>query len=520
MSRTALLSAGVILGAALIAPTTSVAAPAGDAAASSRVATSSLRISPSVYVAGQAVVFRGALGVAGRRQVHLQTHLGRPGDTWLDLDGSAAHTRRDGSFAIRRPAPGMQGIRYRVISDRWATPALNLAPRVQEVLLDVDGGKEALAPGQVRAGRPFTIRADTTPTLRRAFQASPAIPGRTMTLEQRVAGPAWRPVATTTSDADGQGSFALTAGPAGEQVYRVRLEDWTAGRNDIGWFASFPSYVHVVDAPIPAERPARTASPPAPRPRPATRGASPTAASRYAWGAMVFGYEWELGQSLTSPASRGTRTSGQWRDASDGTGRAFVRNGALAMSSEVYNRVDGTRGSTWATLDGRGRRYGRWESRMWVQSLQDVAPDFTMVVELVPANPSQAHCGEQNITVAEVTAHGSSVTVGARSVSKPARWTRVVSGVPVNRIFYNYGVEVAKDHITWFLNGKPVASTREPSLLSGVALTPRISLQGAGDVERNSTQALVDWSRAFDLRPGHRTVTKQALRRGPAEPAC
>ncbi len=520
MKTRPLLFAAVFLAASL-APAQSSASVSTPSDVRSPLLASALTVSRSVFVPGQSLVFKGVLGSKAKQEVHLQTNMNRPGDTWLDLADSESHTRAHGRFQIRRPAPGMFGISYRAISGRRASGAVLMNPRPQEAILDVASGLQGWGSGYVLAGQPFTVTVDAAPSVGARGQAL-ALPGRTVTLQKRVGAASWQSVGSTTLDTAGRAAFALTAGSAGDVVYRVRLEDWTSGLNQVGWHPSAPTYVHVLDAPR-WSRPAAIAQ--ANPANPANTfgaltdtGAKPSAATKYAWGAAKYDFAWELGQSLTSPPSRGTKLRGAWSDFSDGSGRAFIRNGAMSLDSGSDQQL-GSLGSTGATLNRAAQRYGRWEARVWVRSQQS-GSDMALSFDLVPAVASQDQCGSQTITVAEVAAHSSSVLVGAGAASTSSRWTRTVTGKPINQIFYNYAVEVQKDHITWFIDGKAVATTREPSLLTGIALRPRIALWGTGTGDQNSTQVLADWVRSYSPKSG-KTISKgSSLTRGPAVSRC
>ncbi len=212
---------------------TAAAVPAQAA----RAAQKSLEVGPDVYVAGQAVVFEGALGSAGEQRVNLQMHMGRPGDSWKDVPDTNSVTDSQGAFHIVQPAPAMFNISYRVASSSDASPAWKFRSRSQEILLS----HSAATPGQ-----PFRITADTSPPLKGGgYDLTPPIfAGRGLTLQERT-GITWSTLATTTIDDAGFGEFEVIAPTdgGGEPVYRVRAEDYFEDGHQIGWFPSFPLYV-------------------------------------------------------------------------------------------------------------------------------------------------------------------------------------------------------------------------------------------------------------------------------------
>ncbi|MFL6002207.1 MAG: hypothetical protein ACJ72P_05310 [Nocardioides sp.] len=489
----------------------------------------SLTVSPRVYVGGQAVTYRGNLGVRGTRNIHLQINMGGS-NTWTDLPGTRATTKADGSFSFTHPALSMFGIRVRVASGGTATPAITSDARSQDLVLD--------APPKVNAGQNFTIRVDTTPTLlRRPDLPPPVFEGRTLTLQQRVIGQPddpstwkWETVGTPTqTDASGNGQFTVTAGNTSPAVYRVRQEDWTRNGSEIGWFPSFPTHVEVVGASGPgvaAPSSATTASPDVVSTRRSTARAaarasgSTTASQKYGWRPALWDFAWEFGESLTSRPYRGTDRRGGWLDSSNGSGRAAKHNGGLMLDSQRGVDGPGDFGTTVATLQGNPMTYGRWETKLRLKSPERNRSDYHVRFELVPSRAADYHCGGQNITVADLTPHGSTLTVGAKSFRGNRQWT---AHAPIGSLLgpsATFSVEVARGHISWFLNGRVIATVRDQAAVSDVPMTLRFSLVGKGQQEMNRTQAISDWQRGFSLDRGRTVMSGKALQRGSYSGGC
>jgi hypothetical protein len=341
-------------------------------------------------------------------------------------------------------------------------------------------------------------------------------------LQQRVGGDRWQTLNSTVADQQGMGSFVTVASTPGDVVYRVRQEDWTQHGNNIGWFPSFPTYVDVLD-PLPPYPAA-----PEPEPKPTTTGSIPagqnsgstTASQTYRWAPSQFDFAWESGQSLTSPPYRGLNPRGRWLDTSDGSGRAAQHNGGLMLDSQRDN-VDGPGdfGTTAVMLRGNPMTYGRWEGRLRLKSTETVARDYHAKLELVPDRARDYHCGAQNITVADVTAHGTSVTFGAKALNG-TRWSRTLRDVPINGWAVAFAVEVSKNHISWFTGGQLVGSVRSPAAVPDVPMTLRMSLVGDGQHEMNRTQVISDWMRGFSLERSPLTTDGPALRRGTHNGGC
>lgn len=513
-----------------LAAVTTAPATAEDAAAARTAAQRSLAVSPEVHVAGQAVHFQGSIGATGVRTVHLQSHLGRPGDTWTDVPRSQARTDASGGFDLVFPAPSMFRISYRVVGDGGlATPPYLFWAPPQEITLTVQGQSFETPFNTVAPGSSFVVVADTTPPVRRGMGTPPAIPGRTVLLQER-AGNRWQTIAQGATDAEGHATFALTAPTTGQRVLRARQERWTAGRNEIGWFASFPTYVVVGRSPL-----ASSTSTPGgsggsttggglldwlfPRTRAASDGLRPTASQRWGWGPSRFDFAWERGQDLDSPPSRGTRLKGSWVDTSDGTGRATPFNGALALQSKLEHLGDGDLGTTTATMRGNAMKTGRWEFRLQGRVFESGARPYRVRVELVPPGSAVTSCAPESVVVAAFTLGSAGMEVGVRSQRAGAVWRRTAGSVRLGEVPMNVAIEVAKDHTTWFVEGRPVATTTSRASWLGRRLVPRLSMLGEQQ-EMAGTQVDSDWQRGWTLERGRQVRSGPRLARSSYSDSC
>jgi hypothetical protein len=81
-------------------------------------------------------------------------------------------------------------------------------------------------------------------------------------------------------------------------------------------------------------------------------------------------------------------------------------------------------------------------------------------------------------------------------------------------------VELARGHISWFLNGRVIATLRDQAAVSDVPMTLRFSLVGNGPQEMNRTQAISDWQRGFALDRGRTVTSGKAPQRGSYTGGC
>ena len=78
----------------------------------------------------------------------------------------------------------------------------------------------------------------------------------------------------------------------------------------------------------------------------------------------------------------------------------------------------------------------------------------------------------------------------------------------------SFAAEVARGHITWFYNGRPVGTVRSRAAVSDVPLTMRLSLVGQQNREMNKTFFISDWQRGYDLHAGRSVTSGHSLKRG------
>ncbi len=516
--------------AALLATLLSGVAPAataGGRSAPDRVAPNAatasdrgtLSVTPTVHMPGQAVRFQGNLGQPGRRPVHLQSHMGRPGDSWLDVPDSSFSTDARGDFDFLFPAPSMLRISFRVAGGGLATSPYLFTARPQELTLTLDGEDADVPFYSVLPLRPFTVLADTTPPVRSALGSPPPIPGRTVLLQERADGNRWRTIDHGVTDAQGHVTFQVAAPVLGARVLRARQQRWTVGRNEIGWYASFPAYFTVLGV---GDRPGTTASRAAPAvaaAAPTSQDIRPTAARRYGWGLPLYDFAWESGQDLTTRPARGTRPRGTWLDTSDGTGRATPFNGGLVLQSKLRHGGVGDLGTTTATLRGNSQAQGRWEFRLQGHHWETGPRPYRFLLELVPPGAPVVTCSPRSIVVADFTLGSPGMRLGVRSVDADSVWRRTLSDVALAESPFNVAVELTRSHITWFVDSRPVATLKSPKARLGTRLVPRLSLIGEQQ-EMNGAQVDSDWQRSWSLDHGQQVTSGPAPTRSAYSPSC
>lgn len=533
-SRLATLVLTVALGAATLAGVSAPAQPAsatGTAPSGGTTAarsSASLSISPKNYVGGQLLTWSGNVGHRGERRVGLQLNMNLNG--WVDVDGVHARTRADGSFSFAFRAPSMFGIRYRAKAGPYVTPDIVFNAKTQDLTLRRTGLEENRTndPIRVGVGETYGITVDTTPdNIFRSPQSldAPLFLGRELTLQERTGPTSWKTVDSTTVGLLGLGFFTGLSEDAGTTVYRVRAENVFTDGNRIGWTQSFPIYVlagqaaqdayaaaHEVDDPHAKEVDSPTTS---------RGGQPPTASQNYEWYPSYYDFGWATGESLDSPPGRGTRIKGHWVDYSSGSGRVTKYNGGLALDSKRYAGAGpGDFGTTMATLKGNPLTYGRWEVALRIRNAFETGGRaYRVLAELIPARAADYDCGAHNITIASISPFSHRVGIGVRAPRQVWRGSVRDDFTPLVGPI-NAGLEMSRKHLTWFLDGDPVASVARPAAVPGMPMTLRLSLRGQGQLEMNQTALISDWQRGFPISTGQQRVAKKKLSATAAPAAC
>ncbi|WP_322936897.1 hypothetical protein [Nocardioides bizhenqiangii] len=255
----------------------------------------------------------------------------------------------------------------------------------------------------------------------------------------------------------------------------------------------------------------------------ARAGDGPSAAQRYGWRTMQWDFAWEFGESLSDGPYRGANIrGGRWIDQSTGTGRAVKYGGGIEFHSGevIRNTVTPDFGTTTLTLEGKPARLGRWELRervrMYNQPQFGDAPGgspYAFVLELIPADPAAYDCGRHNITIARAPVGGTSVQIGANAGT--TRWSKTLTGyrrgATEGRL---YAVQVTGRKISWFINGRVVASLGAAAAIPKIPMTVRMRMVGAGAKEMRKSCVLVDWLRNYDLAKGVRHPRAPGLNKG------
>lgn len=199
------------------------------------------------------------------------------------------------------------------------------------------------------------------------------------------------------------------------------------------------------------------------------------------------------------------------------TGRGVVRtqNGMLTLMST-------RKGSVSAKLDLPGHTYGRWEIRMRARRMETVkgGSNFKVVTELVPGGTRDQHCGGRDIGLENFTLGTNTVKSYVHTL--PNNSFRGFKGRHLrNDRWHTYGVEVAKDHISWFVDAHVVHTERRDAALDPVPRQLKFELRALRGKTMHPSRMQMDWMRYWTMRaPNERSVKAPAFELSKYNGAC
>lgn len=246
----------------------------------------------------------------------------------------------------------------------------------------------------------------------------------------------------------------------------------------------------------------------------ARAGDGVTAAQKYGWGIMQWDFAWEFGESLDSRPYRGADIKdGRWEEYTNGTGRVVKFGGGIELHSgdSRFKQVGPDTGTTMLTLREKPARLGRWEIRERSERSETSKSNYRFIIELIPDDLSADAC-KRNILIAEVRPGDDSLKIGASAGT--TRWTKTFQRYPQRNDNYAFGLQITGKRITWFANGRAIASLGARAALPTGPMTLRLRLVGEGTKEMNKSIVKVDWARGYDLKRGNRVPSGASLNQG------
>jgi hypothetical protein len=198
-------------------------------------------------------------------------------------------------------------------------------------------------------------------------------------------------------------------------------------------------------------------------------------------------------------------------------GRGIVRtqNGMLTLMTT-------RKGSVSAKLDLPGHTYGRWEIRMRARRMDTTkgGKNYKVVTELVPAGTRDQHCGGRDIGLQNFAINTN--TVKSYIHTLPDSSYRGFTGRHLkNDRWHTYAVEVAEDHISWFVDAHVVHTERRPEALDPVRRQLKFELRAQDGKKMHPARMQMDWMRYWTMRaPNERSVKAPQFELSTYHDAC
>lgn len=216
-----------------------------------------------------------------------------------------------------------------------------------------------------------------------------------------------------------------------------------------------------------------------------------TAAAAYHWGAPDPGLSDEFTGTAAPPGwdlydSAGNGGNGVRRPAQDTAGHGYLQIAGLA---------DATSGGMMS--DTVQPPYGRWEVRMRVDK-HGTGGAYHPVVALIPAGVPY-HGGAGDLDLAEADAGSGQVSIFIHY--PPGKQDYSTAAVDLAQ-WHNYGVEVAPDHLTWFLDGRAVMTDTDPAAVPATGWTRNIQLDANQPGGEAPSDQQVAYFRYYRIPPG------------------
>lgn len=192
-----------------------------------------------------------------------------------------------------------------------------------------------------------------------------------------------------------------------------------------------------------------------------------------------------------------------------------TRNGMITLMASPRS------GDVVAKPRGATASEGRWETRVRVwEKKRDVGTPYTVVWELVPARRAERHCGAQSIVMASFRQDDAAAVGAVRTL--PDHEFTFSKELPLSQgWFHTFAVEVAPDHISWFVDREVVHTERRPEALSGVGLRPQLRMQAVPGASMRPTWVQADWVRHYTLkRPNAQSIEAPQMTQGTYAGAC
>ena len=219
------------------------------------------------------------------------------------------------------------------------------------------------------------------------------------------------------------------------------------------------------------------------------------AAAVFKWGTIAWRQEFETGTLDPTWVTNGQGTVGQQN------GMLTIQAGADSGTVEV-----------WPVDTAAAATNGRWEARIRAYERSSTGEQYRFTWELVPVSGDDS-CGADRIVLGSYVP-GATRVRGFVNTMPDHSFTYSRARDLRSRAWHTYAVEVAPDHISWFVDTKVMRTETRPAALAGVSYRPELVMEAVPGSTMRPSWFQADWVRYYSLkRPNARSIEAPVMRR-------
>jgi Glycosyl hydrolases family 16 len=226
------------------------------------------------------------------------------------------------------------------------------------------------------------------------------------------------------------------------------------------------------------------------------------AAAVFKWGTIAWRQEFETGTLGSNWVTNGQGTIGQQN------GMLTIQAGSSSGTVEV-----------WPTDAGPAQSTGRWEARIRAYERSTTGTQFRFTWELVPVSGDDS-CGSDRVVLG-TWVPGDARARGFDNTLPDYSFTFSRKRDLRSRAWHTFAVEIAPDHISWFVDTKVMRTETRPKALSGETYRPELVMEATADTTMRPSWFQADWVRYYTLkRPSALPIDAPEMNRTTSTSTC
>jgi len=226
------------------------------------------------------------------------------------------------------------------------------------------------------------------------------------------------------------------------------------------------------------------------------------AAAVFKWGAIAWRQEFETGTLGTDWQTNGQGVIGQ-------------QNGMLTIQAAA----DTGTVEVWPDDAGAAATTGRWEARVRAYERSGTGTQYRFTWELVPVSGDDS-CGANRVVLGSFVPGDKRVRGSVNTLPDSSFHFSRTRDLR-SRAWHTYAVEIAKDHVSWFVDTKVMRTETRPAALAGVNYRPELVMEAVPGAVMRPSWFQADWVRYYTLnRPDAKSITAPAMRESTYTGGC